>query len=85
MTGSKMKIVLPNGYLYPIHLKEQEQTTMIHCEHWDDLFRHYDVCNYDQIVVNLDGDSEFFRALVFDGSGKAKNHVQEPGSTSERV
>ena len=74
-----MKIETPNGYLYHLVLGKLEQTTLILGEHWDDLILHYSIDHDDQIVVNLDGDKEFFRAVVFDKDSKEKKVINEPG------
>ena len=79
MTGCMMKIETPNGYLYHLELDKLEHTTLILGEHWDDLIQHYVVDYDDQIVVNLDGDKEFFRAIVIDKDRKEKQVINEPG------
>ena len=79
MTGCTMKIKTPNGYLYHLELDKLEHTTLISGEHWDDLIQHYAVDYDDQIVVNLDGDKEFFRAIVIDKDRKEKQVINEPG------
>ena len=79
MTGCTMKIETPNGYLYHLELDKLDQTTLISGEHWDDLMPHYSIDYDDQIVVNLYGDKEFFRAIVFDKDSKEKKVINEPG------
>ena len=79
MTGCTIKIETPNVYLYHLELDKLEHTTLISGEHWDDLIQHYAVDYDDQIVVNLDGDKEFFRAIVIDKDRKEKQVINEPG------
>ena len=79
MTGCTMKIETPDGYLYHLEFEKLEQTKLILGEHWDDLILHYSIDYDDQIVMNLDGDKEFFRAVVFDKDSKEKKVINEPG------
>lgn len=79
MTGCTMKIETPNGYLYHLKLDKLEQTTLICGEHWDDLILHYEIEDGDNIVVKLDCDKEFLRAIVFDRDSKEKKATNEPG------
>ena len=52
---------------------------MIWGDQWDDLIINYGIRLYDQIMVNLDGDQEFFGAIVFDKNEIPKEVINEPG------
>ena len=58
-----MKIVTQDGFLYELDLNkaEEQERTLIPGGDWEGLIEHYCLYYYDQIVVNLDGDQEFFR------------------------
>jgi hypothetical protein len=43
---------------------------------------HYKRCCQDQIVVNLDGNREFFRAIIFDKYRQENKVINEPGLCS---
>jgi len=52
---------------------------MISSEHWDDLLLHCYIEDGDQLIVNLEGNKEFFRAIILDKDSKEKELVNEPG------
>jgi hypothetical protein len=85
MTGCTMKIETPNGYLYHLELEKSKLTTLISCEHWENLILHYNKEYDDKIVVNLDSDKEFFRTTVIDKDNKEKMVINEPGYNIYRL
>lgn len=79
MTGSEMHIEMPSGFLYHFDLNKELDKTLIWGEDWDNLGVHYGLYYFDQIVVHLDGDQEFFKANVFDKHGTQKHVISTPG------
>ena len=79
MSGDIMRIVPSNGYLYEIMLDHTTTKTGLWCDQWEDLLVHYNIDMYNQIVVNLNDDREFFSVIVFDRHLEEKQPVQEPG------
>ena len=79
MNAGEIKIVTQHGFVYELVLNKEEGRTQITGGDWDDLIEHYGVYYYDQIIVNLDGDHEFFRVTVFGANNKEKMIISEPG------